>query len=544
MESNDETELTPSVPGFAVRRQLGEGGGSTVWLLRVQQRTGRFRDLPDEVALKLPRGGSGGEPQQSPGQQEEGQGREGREEAERSRGQLADIRAELHAMEPLRHEHIVRVYGAVETSQGTGLLLEAYAGGPLSAVVRAEGGLSPGQLVTAATPVAQALAHLHTQGAAHGDISPGNILLAPDGRPALADLGEAQLLGMPQSARGTEGFLAPEREDLVREDRRLRSRARHVASRLAPEADVYSLAAVCWFVLTGEPPLPERERPPLPTLCAQAPPRLVALLEDGLSALPEDRPTAAEFAHDLYRAVPAEPLDLGAHVNDEVLPELPTRLPFQRPERRWYARRRCAVLAASAAVVLVLVLVVSGAASWAWWGDSEEAQGSEPAGEEPSTEQMQRSTEEGLPEPEQPRTEPPDQELQAAGEQALALLDAEDPLEALEGIARLRTAAMGHLEPAAVESYTVPGSPALEAELHLLEELGESGTSYSGPPLEIEPITGEAEPLSDDDSQVSVEVTVTAQDFASTHMHQQEVALVLYRTDGRWMLYEVRELIT
>lgn len=535
MESNDETELTPSVPGFAVRRRLGVGGGSTVWLLRVQQRTGRFRDLPEEVALKLPRGGSIGKPQQGSGQEEEGQ-----QEAQGSNGRLADIRAELHAMEPLRHEHIVRVYGAVETSQGTGLLLEPYAAGSLSAVVRAEGGLSPGQLVTAATPVAQALEHLHAQGAAHGDVSPGNILLAPDGRPALADLGEAQLLGMSQSARGTEGFLAPEREDLVHDDRRLRSRARQLASRLAPEADVYSLAAVCWFVLTGEPPLPERERPPLTTLCAQAPLRLVTLLEDGLSTLPEDRPTAAEFAHDLYRAVAAEPLDLGAHVNDEVLPELPTRLPHRAPERRWQRPRRSAVLAASAAVLLVAL----GVTAWSWWGSSEEAQDSERQEGELSTEQAGLPEEEGLPGTEKSKTEPPDHELQAAEEQALALLDTEDPIDALEGIARLRTAALEHAEPVAVERYTVPDSPAHEAELDLLKKLGESGTSYSGPPLEIEPITGEAEPLQDAAAQVSVEVTVTAQDFVSTHMHQQEVTLVLHRAEGRWMLYEVHELST
>ncbi len=494
MGSNDETELTPAVPGFAVQRLLGVGGGSAVWLMRVQRRTGRFAQLPEEVALKVPH-------QRQPGS-----------------AALADIRAELRAMEPLRHDHIVRTYGAVETSQGAGLLLEAYGGGPLSGVIRAEGGLSPGQLVTAAMPVAQALAHLHAQGAVHGDVSPGNILLAPDGRPALADLGEAQLLGMPRTARGTAGFLAPEHEDLIhgagQED------PRRLEAQLAAEADVYSLGAVCWFALTGEPPAPGRERAPLSTGCPEVPPRLTALLEEALSALPEDRPTAAEFAHGLYGAARPEPLDLSAHVDDEVLPELPTRLPESRPgplERvREGLRPRT-----GAAVSAILLAAGLGAGAWFWWPGAE---GEAEAGAEKAAAETPGS--------EDPRAE--DELLQA-----IELLGAEDVRDALEGLQTLRTAALRDPAPEPPGLYAAPESPALTAEQELMEALVREGISYSGPALQLEPV---GEPLQTPEGRTAVQTRVTAQDFHSQELHTQEVVLVMERAEGRWLLYEVEEM--
>lgn len=494
MLSNDETPQTPSVPGFAVRRLLGVGGGSAVWLLRTLGGASEHGELHGEVALKLPHAGAGAS---------------------------ADIRAELRAMEPLRHEHIVRTYGAVETSRGLGLLLEPYTAGPLSAVVRAEGGLTPGGLVTAATPVAQALAHLHGQGAAHGDVSPGNVLLSPEGRPALADLGDSQLLGMPSSARGTEGFLAPEREDLLH--RRSQAGAPdRLEAQLAPEADVYSLAAVCWFVLTAQAPAGERDRPPLSTLCPEAPSELVALLEEGLSALPEDRPTAAEFAHGLYRCAAAEPLDLSGHVDDEVLPELPTRLP-ERRARTW--RRPGAVLRRiwggpirGGVAAAALGLLLAAAAGWFWWAGGEppaERPGQEAAGEPAGT---------------------VGQEELARG---LELLAGERPEEAVEGLAMLRTAALQAPGPEAPELYAAPGSPALQAERRLMEELAEAELSYTGETLVMEHL---GEPDLTSPGQVALEVRVTAQDFRTEDVHVQQVLLILHRTDGRWLLWEVQEL--
>lgn len=523
MQSNDETQRPPTVPGFSVRRLLGVGGAASVWLIRTDGATGavpQMRDLPVELALKLPHGGS-----DSPS-------------SAGSQGEVADIRVELQAMEPLRHPYIVRAYAAVPTSRGTGLLLDAYTGGSLSALIRAEGSISPGELVTVLSPIAEATAHLHSLGAVHGDISAGNILLAPDGRPALADLGETQLLGTPLSERGTPGFMAPEREDLMRAPL---TRAQHerdplsrrLASDLASEADVYSLAAVCWFALTGGPPSPGRERAPLSTLCPEAPPRLVGLLEEALAEHPEDRPTAAEFAHDLFRVAAAEPVDLSPHVDDEVLPELPTRLPVPRdgPGRRLSCalRSRSAVAVAAAALVL-------GAGGSLWWGISGGSD-ADPVRSHGETPQDGR-----------------DAMLQPDAAEARELLAAEDPVDALEGIIRLRSGALSDPSSDLPETYTVEESPALTAERELMDTLHAAQVTYDDPALRMEPLDGAQGGLTQEgpaqegpggsEHETHLDVRVTAHDARTDQLDSQDVRLVLHRVDGRWLLYEVQELET
>lgn len=534
MQSNDETQRPPTVPGFSVRRLLGTGGAATVWLIRrAGAASPQMRSLPEEIALKLPHGGP--EPHTIP--------RAETDAPTQAQSQAApeDIRAELQAMEPLRHPHIVRAYGAVQTSRGTGLLLEPYTGGSLSALIRAEGRIGPGELVTVLSPVAEATAHLHGLGAVHGDISAGNILLAPDGRPALADLGEAQLLGTSLSERGTPGFMAPEREDLMRENLRRsqqeeRSLSRRLARDLAPEADVYSLAAVCWFALTGERPPRVRERMPLSAHCPQAPPRLVRLLEEALAEHPEDRPSAGEFAHDLFRAAPAQPVDLSAHVDDEVLPELPTRLPDPQDGPRLRlsgAVRSRAVLAAAAAALLL------GLGAAVWWGTSGDDVADSAVGHAEGT----READDLTPDPEAADT--------PEAHEALELLAQDEPVDALDGIVELRSEALSDPSSDLPQTYTVDDSPALTAERELMDTLHASQITYEDPALRIEPLDGTAEAPTTGDSHEIVaaaedesvlDVRVSVYDVRTDQLHSQDVRLVLHRVEGRWLLYEVQDL--
>src|SRR4030095_1212512 len=78
-------------------------------------------------------------------------------------------------------------------------------------------------------------------------IKPGNILLNDRGEPLVSDFGLAKLLdGSNDLTRslttfGTAGFIAPEQ-------------AAGAATDLTPAADVYSVGAVLFNVLTGRPP--------------------------------------------------------------------------------------------------------------------------------------------------------------------------------------------------------------------------------------------------------------------------------------------------
>ncbi|KUM37585.1 hypothetical protein AR539_10110 [Arthrobacter sp. EPSL27] len=313
--------------GFDVVRCLGRGGSASVWLVS-EHSSG------NEYALKCFTGGDGAAGADA-------------EEA---------VRREVRILSVLDHEHLVRAHsvvrlrrrpgtwsggigGGVEGDTGgaddgggtggldrtVGLIMDYAAGGSLGQLVAGRGKLGAGETVTVLTPVAQALAYLHSNGFTHGDVSPGNVLFTASGKPLLADLGVARMVGDAPAAAGTgtDGFRDPAPVDAVR-------------AGLQPERDVYSLAALGWYCLAGRVPEPARERPPLPLLVPGVPAALAAALESGLSEDRRLRPTAAEFADAVHRSAVAAPVDLSVSVHPSVIPQLLTRrsLPATARERR------------------------------------------------------------------------------------------------------------------------------------------------------------------------------------------------------------------
>ena len=132
------------------------------------------------------------------------------------------------------------------------------------------------------------------------------------GKPLLADLGVARALGSERPpAAGTPGFRAPHRQT--------------AEGGLDPEADVYALAAIGWFALTGRVPGATAHRPPLGALVPDVPDELVALLEEGLAERADERPSAAEFARRVIRTARPEALDLTASAHPSVASQLLTR---------------------------------------------------------------------------------------------------------------------------------------------------------------------------------------------------------------------------
>lgn len=321
--SASDPALTPEVSGYDVGRLLGRGGSAAVWLA-TDQVTRR------DVALKCFNAvGPAGEPQR-----------------ERRRAVDAEeaVRREMRILSALDHEHLVKAHAVVRVAYGTsgapglGLVLDYAAGGSLAELLGARGSLAPGETVTVLTPIAQALAYLHRNGFTHGDVSPGNVLFTAQGKPLLADLGVGRMLAEPQDASGagTDGFRDPAPVDAVR-------------AGLQPERDVYSVAALGWFCLTGRAPEPEPQRPPLPLLVPAVPAELADALEAGLCSDRRRRPSAAELAEAIFRGAPAAPVDLSVSVHSTVLPQLLTRrsLPAGARERRasrlWRWRRRVAL---------------------------------------------------------------------------------------------------------------------------------------------------------------------------------------------------------
>ena len=311
----DSGSAAPEVPGYDVGRLLGRGGTAAVWLV-TERSTGR------EFALKcFDAGGdatddAGGTPAQ---------------EAEEA------LRREVRILSALDHDHLLRVHTVLrlrgpwsgpESRDALGLVLDYAPGGSVAELVAGRGRLGAGETVTVLTPIAQALEYLHSQGFTHGDVSPGNVLFTAHGKPLLADVGVARMVADVGSASvaGTEGFSDPAPVDAVR-------------AGLQPERDVYSLAALGWYCLTGRPPGPGARRPPLPLLVPDVPAALAAALEAGLDEDRRQRPSAAELAAAVYRSAAAEPVDLSVTAHPTVVPDLLTRRAVPRNARERRAER-------------------------------------------------------------------------------------------------------------------------------------------------------------------------------------------------------------
>ena len=197
-------------------------------------------------------------------------------------------------------------------------------GGSLRDVVTIRGALPFGEVVTALTPMATALAELHEAGVVHADVSPGNVLFTTDGRPMLADLSSAWLestTGGRKSSLGTSGFTAPEvvlgrppvsgqrrlvarRSGLVRADRR------PDAAGLGRRPALAAGAWPCAGMATRTRGRVRRATGTVDDVMAAVGPELAPLLIRMLAEHPDARPAAAEVALALYRAAAPEPVGL------------------------------------------------------------------------------------------------------------------------------------------------------------------------------------------------------------------------------------------
>lgn len=103
--------------------------------------------------------------------------------------------------------------------------------------------------------VARAVHYAHQQGVIHRDLKPSNILIDTAGEPHLTDFGVAKLVeqdcGLTRTHEmlGTPAYMAPEQA---------------AGKAISPAVDIYSLGAILYELLTGQPPF--RGKSPLETL--------------------------------------------------------------------------------------------------------------------------------------------------------------------------------------------------------------------------------------------------------------------------------------
>lgn len=236
----------------------------------------------------------------------------------------AGLQAFLQESEQLgriHHPALMRI-GPVWQTRGTAFRLRLELPGSTLAVRSAQTPVES-WLRGLALPLLGALERLHEEGLVHGNVRPGRIMIRADGAPLLMDFGAARdaitalapWLGAPPEPE----YRAPELHD---------ARRRIEAG---PPADLYALAAVLRYCITGEAPLAAARRgagtrmPRLAELLPQLRQRhagasysdsLVGVIDRAMALDPSQRPqSAAEFRAELERMPPARPF--AAVVSDE-----------------------------------------------------------------------------------------------------------------------------------------------------------------------------------------------------------------------------------
>ncbi len=156
--------------------------------------------------------------------------------------------AEARAAAALSHPNVCIIH-AVDTSQGTPMIVMEYvAGQPLSSVLE-KGPLEHPQVASLGRQIALGMAAAHAQGIVHGDLKPANIMVTPDGTAKIMDFGLARRRPLPAveetavwsptqsgALSGTPRYMAPEQ-----------ARGEPVT----PASDVFALGLLLYEMVTG-----------------------------------------------------------------------------------------------------------------------------------------------------------------------------------------------------------------------------------------------------------------------------------------------------
>ena len=252
----------------------------------------------------------------------------------------------------ISHPNVVTVLGFGLDGPGPYLVMELVEGGDLASLIAREGHLSPHRAASIAAGVASALHAAHGKSIVHRDVKPGNILLANDGHPRVADFGIARATGE-QSLTGTGtslgsvDYFSPEQ-------------ARGEPATAA--SDIYALGVVLYEMLTGSrpfsgeteyaiavarvgaaPPDPRAVRPEIPK-------PLAAVVQRAMAIDPAARfGSAAEMARPLKTWLSRHPVPDAAPVPASAVAAAPAKPPRKAASRK----KAAAVIAAAAAAPAV-----------------------------------------------------------------------------------------------------------------------------------------------------------------------------------------------
>src|SRR5438093_2280254 len=160
---------------------------------------------------------------------------------------LVRFRREAEAVASLDYPNILPIHEISESEEGLPFFSMKYATGGSLRTAAVPLRTNPRECVRLMAKVARAMAYAHGKGILHRDLQPGNVLLDENGEPMVSDFGLAKWLDQNSDLTrtletlGTPGYIAPEQAECRAAD-------------LTSAADIYSLGAILFYLLTGRPP--------------------------------------------------------------------------------------------------------------------------------------------------------------------------------------------------------------------------------------------------------------------------------------------------
>ncbi|MEE9198049.1 MAG: serine/threonine-protein kinase, partial [bacterium] len=206
---------------------------------------------------------------------------------------------EIKVTANLQHPHILPLHDSGDANGFLFYVMPHVEGESLREKLKREKQLGIEEAIELTRAIASALDYAHRHGVVHRDIKPENILLH-DGQPVVADFGIALAVAEASGTRltetglslGTPHYMSPEQ---AMGDRELDARS-----------DVYSLGAMLYGMLTGDPPYTgstaqaivakviTEKAPPLRAVRDTVPEHVAAAVATALNKLPADRFTSAQ----------------------------------------------------------------------------------------------------------------------------------------------------------------------------------------------------------------------------------------------------------
>ncbi|MEM8484701.1 MAG: SpoIIE family protein phosphatase [Bacteroidota bacterium] len=218
ISSTEDPLLGQLIAHYQVEEKIGEGGMGVVY---------RARDtrLNRSVALKILRRDIG------------------KDEAIRRR-----FLTEARAASALSHPNVATIYTAEPFSEEQLMIAMMFCeGGSLKARIN-QGRMEVSEAVEIAGQIGRGLQAAHKAGVVHRDIKPGNLLFDGSGNIRIVDFGIARFEGdtrltLTSHAMGTLSYMSPEQ----------------AAGKADHRADIWSLGAVLYEMLTGQPPYAQNQ---------------------------------------------------------------------------------------------------------------------------------------------------------------------------------------------------------------------------------------------------------------------------------------------